>query len=440
MKVQVRSEVAVLDEVLVHRPGDEIVRMTQDEMQRLLFDDILSPAQAAAEHDLLVQLLRGGGAQVRDVQDLLVDALKSAPEEGVHHLVGRNCELAMAPELAPILREWPAEDLARALIAGLHWEDIPDAPMTLARLRASRLVAGERALSPLPNLMFMRDPCITVFDRVMPARMATAARAREPLNVAFALRHGAGLTSENFLFPGGADRGGALEGGDVLVISERFLMIGCSERTRPESIEHFARDALFPAHPHLECIYVVLMPAERSIMHLDTILTQVDRGLFLGHEPLVCGAPGRPALEVVRLQPDRPPELVGGASIADVLREELGADLQVAPCGGHDPLHQEREQWTDGANAVAMGPGRILLYSRNTHTVETLCREHGFLEIELTTIQPRAEREDLIAAGMECERAVFSFSGSELSRARGGGRCLTMPLSRRVNASPPHRQ
>lgn len=431
MKVQVNSEVGVLQDVLVHRPGDEIVRMTQDELHGLLFDDILSPAQAAAEHDLLADLLAGGGARVRDVEDLLVDALGAAPEDGVHHLVGRVCELAMAPELAPILRDWPADKLAHALISGLHWEDIPEAPMTLARLRASRLHSSERPLRPVPNLMFMRDPCITVFDRVMPARMATRARSREPMLVAFALRHGAGLSSDSFLFPSGGDLGGALEGGDLLVVSERFLLVGCSERTRPESIERFARDALFPAHAQLESIYVVLMPEERSIMHLDTILTQVDKGLFLCHEPLICGNSQRKALEVVRLQRDKAPELLTGASLADVLRNELGTDVEFAPCGGHDPLHQEREQWTDGANAVAIGPGRILLYSRNTHTVETLCREHGFLEIGLTPVQPAAERRELIAAGMECERAVFAFTGSELSRARGGGRCLTMPLARR---------
>lgn len=430
MKVRVNSEVEVLRDVLVHRPGDEIVRMTQDELHRLLFDDILSPQRAAAEHDLLCDLLEGGGARVRDVQELLVKALEAAPEESVHHLVGRTCELALVPEIEPILRDWPADKLAHALIAGLHWEEIEGAPLTLARLRASRLATSERALAPLPNLMFMRDPCISVFDRVMPARMATTARAREPMLVAFALRHGAGLGSDSFLFPGGPDRGGALEGGDLLVVSERFLLVGCSERTRPESIEHFARDALFPAHPELESIYAVLMPEERSIMHLDTILTQVDKGLFLCHEPLICGAEGRAPLEVVRLQRDRAPELLAGASLAEVLRNELGADVEFAPCGGHDPLHQEREQWTDGANAVAIGPGRILLYSRNTYTIDTLCREHGFLEIGLTPVQPAAERRELIAAGMECERAVFAFTGSELSRARGGGRCLTMPIAR----------
>ncbi|MCO4746016.1 MAG: hypothetical protein KC912_14570 [Proteobacteria bacterium] len=434
MNIAINSEVGALQEVLVHRPGDEIVRMTQDELDRLLFDDILSPAKAAAEHELLSDVLAGGGARVHDVANLLVQALHKAPEEAIRHLVGRSCELAHVPELAPILAEWEPEKLGDALIVGLRWDEITDAPMTLARIRASRLSTTDRALAPLPNLMFMRDPCISVYERVLPAQMATPARAREPLLVAFALRYGLSLGSDSFLFPSGPERAGtahrALEGGDLLVISPKFLLMGCSERTRPESIEHFARDALFPAHPELESIYAVLMPKQRSVMHLDTILTQVDRGLFLCHEPLICGTPERPGLEVVRLQRDRPPELLAGASVADVLRNELGRDVEFAPCGGHDPLHQEREQWTDGANAVAIGPGRIVLYSRNTRTIETLCKEYGFLEICLTPVQPMAERRELIGAGMECERAVFAFTGSELSRARGGGRCLTMPLRR----------
>jgi arginine deiminase len=132
---------------------------------------------------------------------------------------------------------------------------------------------------------------------------------------------------------------------------------------------------------------------------------------------------------VARLVRDRPPQLIPGASVLDVLREEFGDQVQLHPCGGDDPVYQEREQWTDGANAVCFAPGHILLYGRNVQTIRTL-RERGFSEVRLSLFQPPDERRDAVREGMKSERCVFGFSGSELSRARGGGRCLTMPLRR----------
>ena len=215
----------------------------------------------------------------------------------------------------------------------------------------------------------------------------------------------------------------------MLVLSPEVVLIGCSERTTAQAIERLLREALFPALPRLQRGYAVLMPLARSVMHLDTIVTQVDRGLFLGHRPSVARQDESRALPVVRLERDRPPELVENACLLDVLREELGAGTELVSCGGDDPVHQEREQWTDGANAVCLAPGHVLLYSRNVRTVDEL-RARGFAEVRLHVAQPADLRRKLIAEGLAQERAVFSFSGSELSRARGGGRCLTMPLRR----------
>ncbi|MCA9711940.1 MAG: hypothetical protein KDK70_39255, partial [Myxococcales bacterium] len=221
----------------------------------------------------------------------------------------------------------------------------------------------------------------------------------------------------------------SLEGGDVLVLDPRAVMIGCSIRTTAQTIQRLADEALFALHPRLERIYAVLMPEARSVMHLDTMLTQIDHGLFLGHRPLLVGARARPGVPVAVLHRDRPPELMRGATVLDALKEVLGPATRLVPCGGNDPLHQEREQWTDGANAVALGPGHIILYARNSHTIRTLGL-HGFDEVRLSVVQPPQQRHALIAAGLRRPRTVFSFSGSELSRARGGGRCLTMPLRR----------
>jgi arginine deiminase len=287
------------------------------------------------------------------------------------------------------------------------------------------------ALRPLPNMMFLRDPCISTYDRVVVGRMANASRARETLLVAFALTHTKnGAVQLSFAKPEGAGEAfGSVEGGDVLVLSPKLMMIGCSERTHPQTLERLATHGLFPDHPRLERIYAVMMPQARSVMHLDTILTQIDRQLVLGHAPLIEGAPGRPPLAVARLERNEPPVLVSSASVLDVLREELGADLGFVACGGDDPLHQEREQWTDGANAVALAPGQIILYARNTKTIDALA-DHDFTEVRLSLVQPAEQRATAVRDAMKAGRTVFTFSGSELSRARGGGRCLTMPLVR----------
>jgi arginine deiminase len=219
----------------------------------------------------------------------------------------------------------------------------------------------------------------------------------------------------------------------MLVLSPEVLLIGCSERTTAQTIERLAEESLFPSCPALMRVYVVFMPEQRSVMHLDTVLTQVDRRIFLGHQPLLVGGDDR-ALPVACLERGAAARMLDGASVLDTLREALSDDTVLVPCGGHQALHQEREQWTDGANAVTLAPGRIILYARNAYTIAALA-EHGFEEVRLHTAQPSEQREQLILEGMQRERAVFSFSGSELSRARGGGRCLTMPLARQPSAA-----
>jgi arginine deiminase len=263
--------------------------------------------------------------------------------------------------------------------------------------------------------------------------MATQARAREPMIVSFAVEHGGVLDKPRLLFDAPDTHRHAsfraLEGGDFLVLSPEVLMIGCSARTTAGTIQRVAEEALFPHYPDLKRVYAVMMPEARSVMHLDTILTQVDRKLFLGHRPLIAGQGDHAACPVARLERDRAPALVDGASTLDVLKEEFGPDTRLVACGGDDPLYQEREQWTDGANAICLTPGHIILYARNVNTIAALA-EHGFGEVRVHPVQSEAERAERIREGMAAERTVFSFTGSELSRARGGGRCLTMPIER----------
>lgn len=439
MSIGVHSEIGPLRRVLVHRPGAEIERMTQHDLDSMLFDDILAYEETAAEHDVMTQILRDSGATVVYTRDLLESALQATSETTRAQFLTRVCELAGVVEAVGPLLEWAPARLAEGLIAGIYWREIEATPTSLARIRATLQpgAADAFALNPLPNLMFMRDPCMAVFDRVVVGRMATTARARESLLVSFALQHAAGPKA-SLCFDSVNDKAGAparLEGGDVLVLSPEALMIGCSMRTSAQTLERLANEALFDAHPSLQRVLVVFMPEARSVMHLDTILTQVDRSLFLAHRPLILGDEGREPLVVAEVRRGAPPRALVGATVLDALRDTLGESVAIAPCGGEDPLHQEREQWTDGANAVAVAPGHIILYSRNTRTKLALA-EHGFSEVRLSTVQSPEERAALIAEGASLPRALYSFTGSELSRARGGGRCLTMPLLRESLGTP----
>ncbi len=433
MHTHVFNEVERLEQVIVHRPGAEIERMTQHDLESLLFDDLLSPSETEREHIMMCEILEAGGAEVIEIRDQLQLALHQAPRTEREQFVQRCCDLAGSSQIAPLIQDWPAKTLAGGLIHGLRWDEIDGAPGTLARLRDDARRGNAMVLPPVPNLMFMRDPCIAIYDSIVVGRMATEARARESLLVSFALRWGQTSAPPRFVFDQDERKPApghhTIEGGDILVLSDEVLMIGCSQRSSPQCIQHLVEDTLFPAHPRLKRVYVVMMPQARSVMHLDTILTQVDRHLFLGHRPMIDDGVRGSCLSVALLSRDAAPTMLNNATVLDVLRNEFGSEVDLHPCGGDNPLYQEREQWTDGANAVCLAPGHIILYARNVETIRTL-RDRGFEEVCLNVFQPSDVRRERIREGMARSRCVFSFSGSELSRARGGGRCLTMPLRR----------
>jgi arginine deiminase len=419
MRLNVTSEIGRLRRVLVHRPGREIDEMTPSMMERLLFEDILFGDDARLEHHTFRRVLERSGAEVLDAEDLLAEALATAG--GRRFLLAELAgEYGVPRPVVERLEGLAAGELATALLAGLR------AP-------------GGRTfdLDPVPNHFFQRDPQTVLGDRVVVAAMATDAREREALLARTIFDHAptlAGAAAELFEIdappqaaadPGRAYPYPTLEGGDVLVASPEVILIGISERTNRGGVEQLA-EYLRREETGFRHLILVELPHRRSFMHLDTVFTLIDRGTCLAYapviEPAASGqAPPSSYVHHVDLEAKRVSFEVR-LSLRRAL-DQVGLDLDLVPCGGADLLDQDREQWTDGANAFALAPGVIILYARNHRTLEELARRGWrVLDEEAAAAGP----EPLLDAGP----TVVALAGNELSRARGGPRCMTMPLVR----------
>jgi len=419
--VSVTTEVGRLREVLVHEPGPEVDAMVPSMMEELLFDDILYGDRAREEHGLFRRALQVLGVSVIDAQDLLEDVLRDRAAR-------RSTLESMLPPGADDLRDRlsdaPSEKLAAALVSGLR----------LATGTAQVLdIADLFEIPPLPNWCFQRDPQIVIGHGVAFASMASAAREREARLARVLFRFHPDLAATPTLHEplvAGFERShvaGAgqafLEGGDVIVVSPDVVAVGLSERTNRLGIEDLATSlAAQPDGPRF--LVVVELPRRRAYMHLDTLFTPVDRDLALVFPPVLLhqGSEKATVYEIDLRSKNR-----DWAPRTDLLSclSRRAAGFEPISCGGDDPIAQQREQWTDGANALALAPGVIAMYDRNRGTMEELSRR-GFRIVEAEDLLLGREEVDLDAP----ERVCISFTSHELSRARGGPHCLTHPLRR----------
>lgn len=417
MKIQLDSEVAPLEAVVVHTPGREVENMTPQTARDVLYDDIVSLPLAAREHRQLTGVL-STVAKVYELRDLLATVLE---QESVRAgLVRVLCRLFNSPEHQLTLLERSPGELAAQLIEGT-----PKIASSLEKFMA----ADPYALPPLPNMFFTRDATMVLNDRVIIGSMAYRARQAEALILKAIFKYHPAVNSGGFYFDGtdALDAEVTIEGGDLLVVRQDLVMIGYSERTSVAGIDRLMR-AIASAGPVRNFI-VVEIPKARASIHLDMLFTLVDHHACVVYPPLVQGSQRSPAYHcqfAQQLDVDGQPVMASIHEYSDALGAlaAVGVDLEPISCGGDNPFNQDREQWSSGANFFAFGPGQVLGYRHNRHTLDAMSAA-GFDVLDAEAVIDGSMR--IPTQG----RVVVSMDGAELSRGGGGCRCMTLPVSRR---------
>ncbi len=405
MQFQIESEFEKLEAVLVHRPGVEIDRLTHDNMRRFLFEDVPYLRRMQEEHDAFVGRLRDSGVEVVFLRDLLCDVLRDDAARKV--LLESVCRTAGVPAIAEdlgSLSAWNIEALADILLGGVTAAEYADAT---GRRVGSTAADDSFLLPPVPNAYFSRDPAVVVGGAAISSKMHYRERIRETLLVRCVLENHPEFRANHIVYGGSdeptEDRPYAIEGGDVLVLSADALLVGCSERTRSETIERLAGKCFQLGH--IKRVYEIPVPSERAFMHLDTVFTILDRGKVLWFPEV---------MENVRYVERYEADDAGMVrrtretrSFQDVLRDEFGCDLTIMDTAGGRKPFAAREQRMDGSNALAIAPSVAITYERNEHTTR-----------------------ELEAHGVTC----LGIDDSELVRGLGGPRCMTMPLRRAIGS------
>ncbi|MCB0517669.1 MAG: arginine deiminase [Lewinellaceae bacterium] len=416
MPIQVSSEIGPLRKVIVHRPDEGIARISPKRASELLFDDIVHLPQMQEEHDVFTGILRAflGDENVLETKDLLAGAIGAdqATKEWIIHEIVDYEELPKDTE--KMLLDLADEELANVLITGYHKEK------------------DYILFDPIPNFIFTRDIAVTVNDHVIITKPGKEARFRENYlsrfifwsHPIFSHLKGEGrLINMNHYEEFPPSRRGeviSLEGGDMMVLNKNYLLIGRSERTSAHGI-HTLRDKLFERGV-VKNVVQINIPQERSYMHIDTVFTQINNNHIVAFKPIVLDGLSS-NVEVHKINGTS----VFYHSVRDFIINEVNPNMEFILSGDGESPYQEREQWTDGCNLVALKPGVAFTYDRNPHT-EIAFRKAGY-----KTIHARKLLKDLRAGKVkpeDIENTIINLPSNELSRARGGSHCMTCPIER----------
>lgn len=400
--VNVKSEIKPLKKVLLHRPGKELMNLTPGTLKELLFDDIPFLRVAQEEHDVFAQILHDNGVEVFYLEKMMADVLDQNPEL-------RETFLKQFIEEAGI-RTDRYQKIIYDYLSGSYSDNLDLVIKTMEGInltelhtdRSNSLVdlvsdGSKLVVAPMPNLYFMRDPFAMIGNGVSINRMYSVTRNRETIYGEYIFKYHPELKGT----PEYYSRYNTfhIEGGDILNISGKVLAIGISQRTEPDAIDQIAKNIFHDSDSPIETILAFNIPSTRAFMHLDTVFTMIDYDKFTIH-PGILGP-----LSVFEIIPEGEGIHVRElhTTLEEVLAEYVGHPVELIKCGGDDRIASEREQWNDGSNTLAIAPGKIIVYERNEVT-NALLKERGI--------------------------EVLEMPSAELSRGRGGPRCMSMPIWR----------
>ena len=405
--IHVTSEIKPLKKVLVHRPGKELLNLTPDTLERLLFDDIPFLKDAQAEHDEFVQIIRDNGIKVVYLEDLMAETLDQNPQIKASFIRQFIYEAGVrTPMYKDLLFDYlnsftDNKDLVLKTMEGIKVKELmrrkKDVENSLVDLVSEE---GKFLADPMPNLYFTRDPFASVGDGIVLNKMYSVTRSRETIYAEYIFNYHKDYIDKVEKF---YDRNNpfSIEGGDVLNLNEHTLAIGISQRTSAEAIDLLAKNIFKSENCKVDTILAFKIPECRAFMHLDTVFTQIDVDKFTYHPGIMN------TLEVFEITAgDKEDEVKvkqKRGSLEKILEEYLKIDITLIPCAGGDKIASEREQWNDGTNTLCIAPGVVVVYNRNNITNEIL-RAYGI--------------------------KVYEMNSAELSRGRGGPRCMSMPLIR----------
>ncbi len=406
----VHSEIAPLKKVLLHRPGAELLNLTPDSLSRLLFDDIPFLPEAQREHDEFAHILMDNGIEVVYLEDLMAEVLEqdsSIEDEFIRQFIYEAG--IQTPKYKNLVYEYLKSFVNKRELVLKTMEGIKILEINRAKREVEKslvdLVREESDFlaDPMPNLYFTRDPFASAGEGIILNKMYSVTRSRETIYAEYIFKYHPDFKGKVDLY---YDRylPYHIEGGDVLNLNDHVLAIGISQRTEAGAIDQLAKNIFKNPNSKIDTILAFNIPVSRAFMHLDTVFTQIDYDKFTYHPGIM------ETLQVFEITegniPDSDEDLnvreVRG-SLEEILEKYLHRKITLIPCAGGEKTSSEREQWNDGTNTLCIAPGVVVVYNRNNIT-NNILRENGIRVIEM--------------------------SSAELSRGRGGPRCMSMPLIR----------